>query len=208
VKNAVRLLIVEDHHLMLEGIAALLREEPCIDVVGLAINGSEALEKAEQLKPDVVLMDISMPLMDGLEATRQLRTTMPEVRVLMLTMHSEPEYVMRVMHAGAAGYVQKDVSADKLLSAIVAVHQGISLFPALSHVPDTKNVLTQRESEVLILLVRGTRTPSGGNSSGEIARELNVSTRTVETHRRNIFDRLGVRTPLPLVEYARKHGLI
>lgn len=174
----------------------------------MAVNGCEALEKAGQLKPDVVLMDISMPLMDGLEATRQLRATMPEVRILMLTMHDEPEYVMRVMHAGAAGYVQKDISADKLLSAIVAVHQGISLFPALSHVPDTKNMLTPRETEVLILLVRGTQTPGRGNSSGEIARELDVSTRTVETHRRNIIDKLGARTPLELVEYARKHGLI
>jgi len=205
-KNAIRLLIVEDHSLMLEGIAALLREEPSIDVVGLAVNGCEALEKAGQLKPDVVLMDISMPLMDGLEATRQLRATMPEVRVLMLTMHDEPEYVMRVMHAGAAGYVQKDISADKLLSAIVAVHQGISLFPPITHVPDTKNVLTPRENEVLIWFLKGTSTK--GNSAKDIARELKLSDRTIETHLKSIYAKLGVRTPLPLVEYARKHGLI
>ena len=209
-------MIVEDHPLMLEGIAALLREQPGIDVVGLACNGLEALEKATLLRPDVVLMDIGMPLMDGLEATRQLQATLPEIRVLMLTMHNEPEYIMQVMRAGAAGYVLKDISADKLIHAITAVHQGISVFPALQQLPEIENQLTARETEVLILLVKGTSrkgnsakaNSSKANSAKDIARELACSDRTIETHLKNIYAKLGVRTPLLLVEYARKHGLI
>ena len=204
-------MIVEDHPLMRDGIAALLREQPGIDVVGLACNGLEALEKAGLLKPEVVLMDIGMPLMDGLEATRQLQATLPEIRVLMLTMHNEPEYVMQVMRAGAAGYVLKDISADKLIHAITAVHQGISIFPALQQVPEIKNRLTARETEVLILLVKGTSRKGNSakaNSAKDIARELTCSDRTIETHLKNIYAKLGVRTPLLLVEYARKHGLI
>ena len=204
-------MIVEDHPLMRDGIAALLREQPGIDVVGLACNGLEALEKARLLKPDVILMDIGMPLMDGLEATRQLQATLPEIRVLMLTMHNEPEYIMQVMRAGAAGYVLKDISADKLIHAITAVHQGISVFPALQQVPEIENRLTARETEVLILLVKGTSSKGNSakaNSAKDIARELTCSDRTIETHLKNIYAKLGVRTPLLLVEYARKHGLI
>ena len=205
------MLIVEDHPLMRDGIAALLREQPGIDVVGLACNGLEALEKAGLLKPEVVLMDIGMPLMDGLEATRQLQATLPEIRVLMLTMHNEPEYIMQVMRAGAAGYVLKDISADKLIHAITAVHQGISVFPALQQLPEIENQLTARETEVLILLVKGTSSRGNSakaNSAKNIARELACSDRTIETHLKNIYAKLGVRTPLLLVEYARKHGLI
>ena len=204
-------MIVEDHPLMRDGIAALLREQPGIDVVGLACNGLEALEKAGLLKPDVVLMDIGMPLMDGLEATRQLQATLPEIRVLMLTMHNEPEYIMQVMRTGAAGYVLKDISADKLIHAITAVHQGISIFPALQQLPEIENQLTARETEVLILLVKGTSRKGNSakaNSAKDIARELACSDRTIETHLKNIYAKLGVRTPLLLVEYARKHGLI
>lgn len=206
-KNLIRLLIAEDHPLMRDGIAALLQEEPTIDVVGLAVNGNEALEKAKALRPDVILMDIGMPLMDGVEATRQLQATMPEIRVLILSMHDEPEYIMRMMRVGAAGYVLKDISADKLMHAITTVHQGINVFPPLHHVPpETENRLTSRETDVLILLVKGTANKR--NSNKDIARELGLGSRTVESHRKNIYSKLGIRTPFELVEYARAHGLI
>lgn len=208
-QSVIRILIVDDHPLMLDGIAALLAENPAIDVAGLARNGHEALEMADRLKPDVVLMDIGMPLMDGLEATRRLRASNPTIRVLVLTMHDEPEYVRQVMHTGAAGYVMKDISAEKLLHAITAVHNGINVFPALTQEPRepvAENVLTARETDVLILLVKGTSNKS--NSNKDIARELELGTRTVEAHRKNIFSKLNIRTPLELVEYARKHGLI
>lgn len=205
-ENIIRLLIVEDHPLMLEGIAALLQDEPTINVVGLAGDGNEALEKAILLKPDVVLMDIAMPLMDGVEATRHIQANMPDIRVLVLSMHEEPEYVLRVMREGAAGYVLKDISAEKLMHAITAVHQGISVFPALANETSSDNLLTPRETDVLVLLVKGTANKS--ISTKEIARELDIGQRTVETHRQNIYAKLGIRTPLELVEYARNHGLI
>lgn len=204
--NIVRLLIVEDHQLVLDGIAALLKDEPSINVVGLAENGNEALEKAKVLLPDVVLMDIGMPIMDGFEATRQFQTTLPDVRILIISMHDEPEYIMRVMREGAAGYVLKNISACKLIQAINTVHQGISVFPALRQVPKTDNVLTQRETDVLVLLVKGTA--NGSITTKAIARELDIGVRTVESHRQNIYSKLNLRTPLELVEYARKYGLV
>lgn len=204
--SIVRLLIVEDHPLMLDGIAALLKEESSIDVVGLAENGGEALEKAKALLPDVVLMDIGMPIVDGFEATRQFQATLPNVHILILSMHDEQEYVQRMMREGAAGYVLKNISADKLIQAINTVNQGINVFPALSQAPVLENLLTARETEVLILLVKGTAI--GSNTTKAIARELEIAPRTVESHRKNIYTKLDLRTPLELVEYARKHGLL
>lgn len=121
-------------------------------------------------------------------------------------MHDEPELILRVMQAGAAGYVLKDIMADKLIDALHAVHKGLKIFPALDYVPDTKDCLTTREKEILVLLVKGTK--SGGNTNKDIARELKLSIRTVETHRNNIYLKLGHRTPLELVKHAKQFNLI
>jgi len=209
-ERAIRLLIADDHAVVRDGIAGLLLGAG-IDVVGQAINGCDALEKAVQLKPDVVLMDIAMPVMDGLVATEELCRTMPKVRVIVLTMHEEQAYVRRAMLAGAAGYVRKDSSAEKLLKVISLVNDGTQVFPALTRDVEEKNILTPCETAVLVLLVKGINRngkPNRRASNQLIADELGVAVSTVVTHRERINDKLNKPTPLAQVQYAKKYGLI
>jgi len=198
-----RLLIVDDHPLLRDGIAARLREEPGIEVVGQAGNGREALDQARLLLPDVVLMDIAMPVMDGLEATRCFRVEMPAIRILILSMHDEPKYVARIIEAGAAGYVLKDVAAAELVRAIATVRDGGRYFSAgVSLSPARPSVtLSNRESEVLTLIAQG-------QCNKEIARKLGLSVRTVETHRQNLRAKLDIPTTAGLTQYAIAQGLI
>lgn len=200
-----RLLIVDDHPLLRDGIAARLREESDIDIIGQAGNGREALAQARALRPDMVLMDIAMPVMDGLEAAVRFREEMPGIRILILSMHNEPEYVAQIIQTGAAGYVLKDVAAAELLRAIATVRDGghyfsagVGIFSAQASVPVP---LSERETQVLKLIARGQ-----GNK--EIARKLELSVRTVETHRQNIRAKLDISTTAGLTQYAIKHGLI
>lgn len=200
-----RLLIVDDHPLLRDGIAARLREEPNIDVVGQAGNGRQALDQARVLRPNIVLMDIAMPVMDGLEATLRFREEMPGIRILILSMHNEPEYAAKIIQAGAAGYVLKDVSAAELLRAIATVRDGghyfsagVGIFSAQASAPIP---LSEREIQVLKLIARG-------QSNKEIARALKLSVRTAETHRQKIRDKLDIHTTAGLTQYAIKHGLI
>lgn len=188
-----------------DGIAARLREEPGIDVVGQAGNGREALAQARVLTPDLVLMDIAMPVMDGLEATRHFRAEMPGIRILILSMHDEPEYIAKIIQAGAAGYVLKDAAAAELLRAIATVRDGghyfsagVSIFPTQA---GPSGPLSERESEVLKLIAQG-------QCNKEIARTLGLSVRTVETHRQNLRTKLAIRTTAGLTQYAIAHGLI
>ena len=202
---------MDDHLLLRDGIAAILQEGPNVTVVGQALNGQDALEKVEQLVPDVVLMDIAMPVMDGLEATRSIKVRWPDVRILILSMHDEPEYVRKIMQAGASGYVLKDVSADELVRAIITVHQsGTYLSSGVSrhflqstelNTPDTRDSLTTREIEVLRLIAQG-------QCNKDIARTLDISIRTVESHRLNLRNKLGIQTAAGLTHYALEHHLI
>ena len=213
-EDSIRILLVDDHPLVLEGISSRLCNETNIEVVGLAANGQQALEMARQIHPNVVLMDVSMPVMDGLEATRIFNLELPEVRILILSMHDEQEYIVKMMQSGAKGYVLKDVSSDELIRAIETVHQGSSYFSAGASLSlfDNQNqspgdekgvqsVLTHREETVLKLIAEG-------QCNKDIARNLHISVRTVETHRQNIKSKLEIQTAAGLTRYAIEHDLI
>jgi len=205
IETPIRLLLVDDHPLVLDGICSRLQVEDGINVVGQASNGQEALEQAKQVNPHVVLMDVSMPVMGGLEATRIFRQQMPGVRVLILSMHDDQEYILKLMQCGASGYVLKDVSSEELIKAIETVHQGSTYFSAGAsrslfqngeeHVPKVDGVLTKREETVLKLIAEG-------QPNKEIARILNISVRTVESHRQNVKSKLDIHTAAGLARYA------
>jgi two-component system response regulator NreC len=209
-----RILLVEDHIVVRQGLKALLSGEADIEVVGEADNGREALQRVSDLQPDVVLMDISMPGLNGIEATRQICRHHPGVEVVILSMHSNEEYVFQVLQAGASGYVLKQSDSSEVLTAIRAALAGGSfLSPPISRAviddyvrraeargrSDTLDVLTPREREVLQLLAEGV-------SNQEIADQLSISVKTVETHRGNMMKKLGVDSKTDLVKYALRKG--
>jgi two-component system nitrate/nitrite response regulator NarL len=213
----IRIVLVDDHPLVLDGIRARLEGEPGIEVVGEACNGEQALVKAQALKPDVMLMDVSMPVMNGFDATRRLRESDPDVRVLILSMHDNREYILKLIQSGASGYILKDVSSEEMVKAIETVHQGGTYFSAgasqslfsqfdapsagAATAASDSDVLTRRELTVLKLLAEG-------RNNKEIARELDISVRTVETHRQNIKAKLNIQTAAGLVRYAIEHNLV
>ncbi len=210
-QTPIRLLLVDDHPLVLDGISSRLQVEDGIEVVGQASNGKEALETADKVHPHVVLMDVTMPVMGGLEATRLFKQQMPGARVLILTMHDDQEYILKLMQSGASGYVLKNVSSEELIKAIETVHQGNTYFSAgasQSLFRGNENrkrkidgLLTKREETVLKLIAEG-------DSNKEIANSLNISVRTVETHRQNIKSKLDIHTAAGLTKYAIEIGLI
>jgi len=208
----IRVLVVDDHALLREGIRALLVLHDDIEVVGEATDGREAINMASQLSPDVVLMDIAMPSMDGLEATRRIRKENPRAKVLILTQHDNREYMLSSVKAGADGCVPKRAVASELVSAIRVVHQGDSyLYPSvakmligdyLQHVgQDSSEHLTNREREVLKLVAEGC-------TSQEIADLLCISVKTVLSHRTKIMEKLDIHNRAELVKYAIRKGLI
>lgn len=213
--DKIRVVLVDDHPLVQEGIIARLETEASLEVVGAANDGRQALQLIAEVKPDVVLMDISMPVMNGFEATERLRAEQPDVRVLILSMHESREYILKLIQCGAAGYVLKDVSSSELITAIKTVHSGATYFsagasqslfsqPDLLPQADTDNQqeeLTGRETEVLRLLAEGA-------SNKEVARKLDISVRTAESHRQNIKNKLDIQTAAGLVRYAIEHKLI
>ena len=209
-KQTIKVLLVDDHPLVLDGIQARIEGVPGIEVVGQAHNGVEALEHASRSSPNVVLMDVSMPVMNGMEATRRFQTDFPAIKVLILTMHDNKEYILQLMQSGASGYVLKDVSSDELIKAIETVHQGNTYFSQSASQtlfnnsepaqPQTQN-LTKREETVLKLLAEG-------NSNKGIANELKISVRTVETLRQNIKSKLDIHTAAGLAKYAIEHNLV
>ncbi len=210
----IRVLVVDDHAILRDGIRSLLERQPGIEVVGEAANGLEALQQAAALMPDIVLMDIAMPVMDGLEATRRLREAYPGIKVLILTQHDSREYVAPLLQAGAAGYVLKRSGGREVVAALRQVQeQGTYIEPALlrqalagpssqpagTGAPGEK--LTERERDVLRLVVEG-------RSNKEIARALSISPKTVSVHRTNIMSKLGVQNSADLVRFALQHRLV
>jgi DNA-binding NarL/FixJ family response regulator len=210
--NRPRIILADDHRIVLEGLRSLLQSE--FDLVGTAENGVDLVELAQRVKPDVIVTDISMPLLNGIDAVRKLRESGVQAKVVFLTMHPDVVYATRAMEAGASGYVLKHSAPDELIAAIHEVLRGgafIStslrnpaldelLHPSRRHVKKTVE-LTARQREVLQLLAEG-------KSAKEIAGVLGISSRTVETHKYNIMDDLGVKTTAELVQHAIKHGLI
>ncbi|TDA70689.1 MAG: response regulator transcription factor [Clostridia bacterium] len=213
--NTIKVLVVDDHTLVREGIAQLLHSQDDIVIVGEATNGQEAVEKTGQLLPKVVLMDIAMPVMNGIQATRQIKKLFPEVQVVALTMYDFDEYIMEMFSAGALSYILKTAAKQDLISAIRCAAEGQSfLYPPVA----TKLVsrlssqkveqpegavasLTPREREILKRIAEG-------SSTQEIAQALGLSLRTVQTHRANIMKKLGHHNTAELVRYAIGAGLV
>jgi DNA-binding NarL/FixJ family response regulator len=210
--SKIRVLIVDDHAILREGIHALLALQDDIEIVGEAADGREAVDKARQLEPDVILMDVAMPLMDGLEATRRIRKENPKAKILILTQYDNKEYVLSSIKSGASGCVPKRAVASELVSAIRAVHQGDSfLYPSVTKFlvedylqrveEDPYDRLTAREREVLKLVAEG-------RTNREIAGLLSVSVKTVLGHRTNLMEKLGIHNRTELIKYAIRKGLI
>ena len=217
--NVIKVLLAEDHTIVRKGLCALLEKEVDINIVAEAENGREAIEKAQETKPDVVVMDIGMPILNGIEALRQLRKCCPEIKIIILTVHKNEEYILQALKFGASGYLVKKAAPSDLVAAIHEVHNGKSyLSTSISKTLideylrqgvilssngksyDEKE-LTSRQSEVLQLLAEG-------HTNREIAQILCVSIKTVETHRTQIKKRLNIKKTTGLVQYALKKGLI
>jgi DNA-binding NarL/FixJ family response regulator len=209
----IRVVLADDHALVRAGMRSLLGGMAQVEVVGEAASGEEALALAGRERPDVVLMDIAMKGMTGLDAAARIRDSHPGVRVVILSMHSGEEYVLQALRAGAVGYLLKDAATGELELALRSVMRGESWFsPAVSRQvvegyvqrvggETTADVLTARQREVL-------RFVAGGKSTKEIAFDLNLSVKTVETHRAQIMERLGIRDVAGLVRYALRTGLV
>ena len=209
---AIRVLLADDQQIMRQGLRALLESEKGFQVIGEAPDGRQAVKLACQLTPDVVVMDIGMPDLNGIEATRQILAKEPAVKVVALSMHSDKQFVAEMLAAGASGYLVKDCAFEQLIDAIRTVLAGrVCLSPAITGVviedyvqrvqkDSPINELTDREREVLQLLAEGT-------STKQIASRLNMSVKTAETHRRNIMQKLDLHSVAELTKYAVRHGL-
>jgi DNA-binding NarL/FixJ family response regulator len=224
--NPIRVLLAEDHNVVREGLRLLLDAQPDIRVIGEATNGRQAVALARESCPDVAVLDISMPDLDGLQAASLIRAECPRTQALILTMHESDAYFFRAVEAGAAGYLLKKAASEDLICAVRAVAQGEAFFyPSMARkllesylkhdsTPRSSghrsappagssgnDELSDREREVMFLLV-------GGLSNQEIAEKLVVSASTVQTHRAHILQKLGLETTIDLVRYAIRHGLI
>jgi len=209
-----RVLIADDHAVVRAGLRALLGAEPSLELVGEASGGVEAVELALRLRPDILLLDMSMPDQDGLAVTRQVRAQVPAARILILTVHEDVGLLREAIKAGASGYVVKRAAEAELIAAIATVLRGDlyvdpALLPSLlgEEAPkaapeeDAREPLTPRESEVLRLIAQG-------YTNRQIGEALTLSVRTVEGHRANLSAKLGMHSRVELVRYAREHGLI
>ncbi|MEP3346098.1 MAG: response regulator transcription factor [Litoreibacter sp.] len=205
--DAVKVVIVDDHPMVADGICAILSSYDDIDVIAKLCNGQEILDRVAELSPDVILMDLNMPMMGGLSATERLLERNPNTRILILSMHNAPEYVSTAMSHGARGYLLKDVPTENIIDAIQAVMRGetylcegasASLTPTSK---DGREGLTAREQTILLQLAQG-------KSNKEVAIELDISVHTVETHRKNVKRKLGISSTAGLTRYAMEHGVL
>ena len=203
----VRVVIVDDHPMVAEGIQAILESYDDLDVVGTLSNGQEAINRLDELDPDVMVMDLNMPQMGGLTAAEIILERRPGTRILILSMHDSPEYIATALSHGAMGYVLKDMPAEEIKTAIDAVMAGQrylctgaqgSLSPAID---PAREQLTTREQTILLQLAQG-------RSNKEVAIALDISVRTVETHRKNIKRKLGISSTAGLTRYAMEHGVL
>jgi len=226
--DTIKLMLVDDHDVIRTGLRSFLETQPGLKVIAEAKNGIEALEQAQKAQPDIVLMDITMPEMDGMEATRQLKNLYPECQVLVLTVHADKQYFMQMLVAGASGYITKQAAADELVSAIQAVAAGhVYLQPALARwlledyqqlakrvLPLSQNetsekdkdavdldILSQRERQVLELVGEGL-------NNHDIGKKLGLSPKTIARHRERIMKKLNMHSRTELVKFAIRTGLI
>ncbi len=212
----IRILLADDHTVVRKGLRLLLESHPGFTVVADAANGREAVAMAEEYKPDVIVMDVAMPILNGIEAARQILARTPQVSVVFLSMHSDESYVLRALKAGARAYLLKDSAEQDVIHAIEAVGEGKAFFsPAISrmlmedymrqmrerHVDDSYELLTTREREILQLFAEG-------KNNKDVANLLNLSLYTVETHRSNIFQKLNLHSTAELILYAIRKGVI
>lgn len=210
----IRIIIADDHQLFREGLVNLLANSNEIEIVAKAENGRDAIEKAEKHKPDLILMDIGMPVINGVEATQILHEKHPEMKVIALSMHSDRHYIKGMLEAGASGYLLKNSTYDQLLDAIKTVYGGRKyLSEQITEVlidnylgkneelPLKAQELTEREFEILKLYAEG-------KSAKEIAKQLFVSTKTVGTHKQNIMEKLHLKSTVEMVRYAIKNGIV
>ncbi len=209
----IRVLIADDHPVVREGLFAMLSRQPDFKVVGEAKDGVEAVDMARRLKPDVMLMDLRMPEMDGVEAMRQIKSTNPDIKFIILTTYSDDEYIFSGIEAGARAYLLKDAPREELFKAIRAVYKGESLiqpvvasklidkFAELSRRAPSGEQLTERELEILQLMAKGA-------ANKEISAQLSISESTVKTHISNIFQKLGVNDRTEAVTEALRRGII
>ncbi|MBY6090049.1 response regulator transcription factor [Pseudooceanicola sp. 502str34] len=205
-QSKTRVVIVDDHPLVAEGIVSILESYDDIEVVAALSSGRQIVDQVEDLAPDVVLLDLNMPEVSGLNACEIVLEKRPETKVLVLSMHDSPEYITSALEHGAAGYVLKDVPTEEIKQAIDAVMRGERYLctgakVGLAPKEGTREQLTNREQSILLLLAQG-------QSNKEVALALDISVRTVETHRKNIKRKLGISSTAGLTRYALEHGVL
>jgi two-component system response regulator NreC len=212
----IRVLLADDHTILRAGLKMMLNAQPDIEVIGEAADGRQAIHEAQRLQPDIVLMDITMPDMNGIEATRQIKKHLPDIKVLVLTMHEHDEYIFQALRSGASGYMLKEAADTELITALHVVHSGqFYLSPTAQSVmvgdylqrvrtgeeKDSYSSLTEREREILKLVAEG-------YTNNQIAERLVISPKTVDTHRTHIMDKLNLHSRAELVKYAMRRGLL
>ena len=210
----ISILIADDHAIVRTGLRALLRSEPELQLAGEATGGYEAIELVGKTRPDILILDLSMPDLDGIAVTRQLKPEYPDLLILILTVHGDEAMLREAIRAGASGYIVKHAAEAELIAAIKAIRRGdLYVDPAMLRVllvespkprteqPASPDPLTPRETDVLKLIVQG-------YTNRQVGEELGISVRTVEGHRANLLEKLGLRTRVELVRYARDRGLI
>jgi two-component system, NarL family, nitrate/nitrite response regulator NarL len=211
----IKLMIADDHQIFLDGLRSLLQQAQGIEVVGTALNGRQLLGQIPHLLPDVVLLDINMPEMDGIETARQLRSTHPRIQIIMLTMHERADFITKLIELGVAGYLLKNSSRQDLIDAILTVHSGGTFFSKqVTHAvmdsfrkkspaptPSEEAELSPRERDVLRLIAQE-------HTTAEIADKLFISPHTVESHRKNLLSKLGKKNTAGLAAWAAQHGFI
>ena len=211
---AIKVILADDHQLFREGLANLLSESTEVEVIAQAVNGKDAIEKAKKLQPDVLIMDINMPEMDGVEATAQLLKELSDMKIIGLSIHANKQYIKGMLEAGSSGYLFKNCSYDELIKAIQMVHSGKKyLSEKITEIliqeylnkeeigPSTSSELTDRESEILKLIAEGI-------SVSDISNQLFVSIKTINTHKQHILEKLNLKTTTDIIKYALKKGII